>query len=96
VFDGVLEIARFNRSGGMGSNEEYFAAGVGWDPDAHAASSDALRLVFYDPQTSGGLLVAVSPGIADRAEAAMRAAGVAARRVGGVQAAIPHIFIHVI
>jgi selenide, water dikinase len=93
VFDGVLEIARGNRSGGMESNEEHFAVGVQWDAPG---SGDALRLVIYDPQTSGGLLVAVNHGAADDAETAMRAAGVDARRVGRAQAPIPNVNIGVV
>jgi selenide,water dikinase len=93
VFDGVLEIAQLNQSGGMGSNEEHFAAGVRWEA---VEMAEGLPLVVYDPQTSGGLLVAASQGAADAAEAALGAAGVDVRRVGRVQAAIPNINIRVI
>ena len=54
LFDGVLAIAGRNRSGGMGSNQEHFASGVRVDPGVDA-DREAL---LYDPQTSGGLLVA--------------------------------------
>jgi len=96
VFEGVLEIAQLNKSGGMGSNQDHFAAGVQWEARAAAGAGDALRLTFYDPQTSGGLLVAVSAGAADAAEAALKAAGVDGRRVGSVQAPIPNINIRVV
>jgi selenide,water dikinase len=55
VFDGVLAIAGSNRSGGMGSNLEHYGEAVRIDPGV----DDALAAVLYDPQTSGGLLVAV-------------------------------------
>jgi len=42
------------------------------------------RDLLFDPQTSGGLLVAIAPEAADAALAAMERRGVAARRVGQV------------
>jgi len=61
LFDGVLEIAEQNRSGGMNTNRAHFASRL------HAPRV-ALELlaVCFDPQTSGGLLASVD---ADRAEA---------------------------
>jgi selenide, water dikinase len=40
--------------------------------------------LLYDPQTSGGLLVAADPGAAASVEAALRAGGVMASRLGTV------------
>ena len=78
VFAGVLAIAAANRSGGLGSNQEHFAAGVtverGVDPDREA--------ILYDPQTSGGLLIAASGEAADRVALALASAGVTASRIG--------------
>ena len=78
----TLAIAGANRSGGLGSNEEHFGKEVeidpGIDPDRAA--------ILFDPQTSGGLLVAVSYGFADQVQAALTAAGVAAVRIGSVGA----------
>jgi selenide,water dikinase len=97
VFDGVLAIAAHNQSGGLSSNEAHFSGGVRvefvWPVDsAQPQASETVRLmslvpVLYDPQTSGGLLVAVDPRRQDEAEQAMRAAGVAAIRVGSVEPA---------
>ena len=83
VFTGVLAIAGLNRSGGLESNQEYFAGGVtvepGVDPDREA--------ILYDPQTSGGLLVAASSDSADRVGEALASAQVRAARIGTVGAA---------
>jgi len=94
MFDGVLAIARQNTSGGLRTNQEHFAAGVRWG--AGDAADAGIELLLYDPQTSGGLLVAVDAGAAAAAEAALRAAGVDARHVGVVEPPIPHINIHMV
>jgi len=77
---GALELARRNRSGGLGTNEAYFqakvSAGPGIDPD--------VLTLLYDPQTSGGLLAAVAPQHEAAVIAALAAAGVRGVRVGVV------------
>ena len=88
VFTGVLAIAAQNRSGGLGSNHEHFAGSVkmsGVNPDR--------EVILYDPQTSGGLLIAVSSGAADRVADALVAAGVAASRIGSVGEALPGVHV---
>jgi selenide,water dikinase len=91
LFDGVLALALTNRSGGMQSNQEHFGAGVrfaeGVDP--------ALQALLFDPQTSGGLLIAVAGPAAASVEAALTAAGVPAARVGLVEPGIPSVQIAV-
>jgi selenide,water dikinase len=89
VFDGVLAIVAPNRSGGLGSNQEHFAAGV--TIDAGVASD--LETILYDPQTSGGLLVAASAEAARRVGEAFDAAGVSAVRIGTVVPGQPNIQI---
>ena len=83
VFHGVLAIAGRNRSGGLDSNQGHFAAGVrverGVDPDR--------EMILYDPQTSGGLLIAASGDAADRVAEALAAARVPAARIGSIEAA---------
>jgi selenide,water dikinase len=79
VFDGVLEIARKNRSGGLGNNREHFEAGV----DMADLPEDWQDLLF-DPQTSGGLLVSIDQLQADLALQVLAAAGVKAARIGSV------------
>ena len=83
VLEGVRDLASTNRSGGMGSNREHFAAGTSLD----AGVDPALVDVAFDPQTSGGLLVAVAAGAADAILAAMTAVGAGAAVVGRVSAA---------
>ena len=51
------------------------------------------KRVLYDPQTSGGLLVAVSAESADQAAAAFAAAGVAAARIGTAGRPVPGVQI---
>ena len=85
VFRGVLAIAALNRSGGLVSNQEHFANSVrvdpGVDPDREA--------ILYDPQTSGGLLIAASRDVADAVAQALATAGVPAARIGTVGPAQP-------
>jgi selenide,water dikinase len=80
VFDGVLEIARKNRSGGTVSNREYFEAGV----DMAKGLPDDWQDLLFDPQTSGGLLVAIDQLQAPMALQTLAAAGVIAARIGSV------------
>ncbi len=80
LIPGALDLAS-NRSGGMKTNEEYFAAGVA---GRDGVAPDRLALLF-DPQTSGGLLVAVDPASAAAAASAFSAAGVTAARIGAAR-----------
>ena len=85
VFRGVLEIAGLNRSGGLASNEAHFAAGVTMAPGVDLA----MQAVLYDPQTSGGLLIAVRGDASDRVAEALGIAGVTAARIGNVGNPVP-------
>ena len=80
VFAGVLEMVGRNRSGGMGSNQEHFEGGVQFRPDV----PEVYRDLLYDPQTSGGLLIAIDESQAAEALQALVEAGVPAARVGAV------------
>ena len=79
-FAGVLDIAQKNRSGGMISNREFFGELVDFGKDVPSEVQDLL----YDPQTSGGLFVAIDQLNADRALQVLATAGVMAARVGAV------------
>lgn len=85
VFTGVLAIAERNRSGGMGSNQDYFSGEVRIDPGVGAD----LECLLYDPQTSGGLLIAAAGDAAEHVAAALRGAGVRVSRIGVVLRARP-------
>jgi selenide,water dikinase len=85
VFDGALKIATSNQSGGMGSNRDHFSGSVRTGDGAQPVTPD-LEALLYDPQTSGGLLIAAAEDRADEVEAALRAAGVPAPKVGRAEA----------
>jgi len=53
----------------------------------------ALQVVLYDPQTSGGLLIAASQNAAGLVAGALAAAGVLGARIGRVEALRPGIRI---
>ena len=83
VFAGVAGIARQNRSGGLTSNQEHFGRGVEVAPEVPID----LIAILFDPQTSGGLLIAVDAAHeADVAERLVRA-GDGAWRIGRVSSA---------
>jgi selenide,water dikinase len=89
LFDGVLAIVGPNQSGGLGSNREHFAAGV----TIEAGVATDLETLLYDPQTSGGLLVAAAADAADQVAEAFHAARVTAVRIGAVGRREPGIQI---
>jgi selenide,water dikinase len=65
LYDGALAAAeRGGRTGGDKRNREYLSSHV------ISEASDALDALSFDPQTSGGLLAAIAPAAARRAEAA--------------------------
>jgi selenide, water dikinase len=76
LLPGARELAPRFQPGGLKANQRQFATSV-----LDQAAEDApLRALFYDPQTSGGLLLLVPPG----AVAAVLAALPGARRIGRV------------
>lgn len=94
LFEGVLPIVAANRSGGLASNREHFSPRVRFEAGkADIQATSALADLFYDPQTSGGLLIAMPA--ADAAEAARRleAAGVPVHQVGRVMDRTEHDII---
>jgi selenide,water dikinase len=92
VFDGVRDIARANRSGGLLSNQEHFAAGV---RAAERIDPDLLSLL-YDPQTSGGLLISAVASSADEVARALESAGVRAPRIGRVAARSDGVLVEIV
>jgi selenide,water dikinase len=67
--------------GGTCNNEQTFEAHVTFD-----GITDEMQQLLYTPETSGGLLIALSPAEADRLEALCREAGQPVWRVGEVVA----------
>jgi selenide, water dikinase len=80
-FPGAVEAAREGHlSGGLKNNRAF----IGDCAEFTANVSEVLQNLLFDPQTSGGLLVASAPESADFALNALKAHGVPARRVGNV------------
>jgi selenide,water dikinase len=78
LLDGVRALASANRSGGMTSNRDHFEATLSVDDGV----DPSLTLIAFDPQTSGGLLVAIAPAAAADLRQAMSSAGVGAFEIG--------------
>ena len=83
LFAGVLDMVSRNRSGGMVSNQEHFGNGV----EVGGQVGEILLDLLFDPQTSGGLLIAVAEEDAQPLVGSLLAAGVAAAHIGQVEAA---------
>jgi selenide,water dikinase len=80
-FPGALDAAREGHlSGGLKNNRAFIGECAVFDARVPAEYQDLL----FDPQTSGGFLVAISADHADSALAALERHGVFARRVGRV------------
>jgi selenide, water dikinase len=80
-FPGALQAAREGHiAGGLKSNRSFVGECVGFAQSVPQEYQDLL----FDPQTSGGLLVAIAAEAAGEALMALERHGVAARRVGRV------------
>ena len=80
---GALDLARDGvETGGAAHNRRF----VGADLEVGAGVPDELVALAHDPQTSGGLLAAVPHDRLDRVVSDLDQAGVAAWRIGGVEA----------
>ncbi|HXE34290.1 MAG TPA: selenide, water dikinase SelD [Verrucomicrobiae bacterium] len=91
-FSGALEAAREGHlSGGLKNNRAFVGDCALFESSVPAEYQDLL----FDPQTSGGFLVAIAPDHVDSALAALARYGVAARRVGQViRKTTPLIRVH--
>jgi len=81
VLEGALVLAAANTPGGGRTNESHFGPRVRIAP----AVGPDLRLVAFDPQTSGGLLLAVEPTATAHVIGRLQDAGVPACVVGRVE-----------
>jgi selenide, water dikinase len=80
-FPGAVDAAREGHlSGGLKNNRAFIGDCAAFD----AAVSPEYQDLLFDPQTSGGLLVAIAPDAADAALAALQRHGISANRVGRV------------
>jgi len=78
---GAVEAAREGfLPGGLKNNRDFIGDCVGFAEDVPQEYRDLL----FDPQTSGGLLIATSPESAEAATSALDGQGVSARRIGKV------------
>ena len=84
---GVREMAAGSRPGGLATNLEHFERGVG---GAAGVDRDLLWLL-YDPQTSGGLLIAAAPQHAETVGGALMRAGIAAVNIGSAAPRGAHV-----
>jgi selenide, water dikinase len=91
-FPGAVEAAREGHlSGGLKNNRAFIADCVAFESSVPSEYQDLL----FDPQTSGGLLIAVAAEAADAALAALKRQNLTASRVGVViEKTSPLIAIH--
>jgi selenide,water dikinase len=87
LLEGAVDLVERNSPGGARTNADHFSAGVLADSTADPRH---IQLLF-DPQTSGGLLVAVAPSSVDAAVDALGRGGAAVWRIGRVTAAGRHV-----
>jgi selenide, water dikinase len=80
TFPGVEALVEGNTPGGAKTNRDHFSTRARFAPTV----DETTQALFYDPQTSGGLLVSVAPAAADGVRAALQAAGVSFWTVGHV------------
>ena len=78
ILSGALALADSSKSGGMRSNVDYFESRT-----QIAGGIDPNRvLLLFDPQTSGGLLIAAAPDHAAAVDKALTRAGVVSVLIG--------------
>jgi len=81
VLEGALDCIRAGYiPGGLKANRDFAECRVGYDPSVPAD----IRTLLFDPQTAGGLLIAVAAEDAGTLTRALQDAGVAAVEIGEV------------
>ena len=84
-FDLAVKIAAQREGGGLRRNRAARGRAVRFAD----AVDEPLRRLFFDPQTSGGLLIAIAPDSADALLNALIAEGIMARQIGEAVAEHP-------
>jgi selenide,water dikinase len=83
LLPGALECVRAGYvPGGLNANREFAECVMGWE----VALPEELKTILFDPQTAGGLLIAVAREQTDELRQALDAAGVNAVEIGEVLA----------
>jgi selenide, water dikinase len=78
---GAIEAARAGFfSGGLKSNREFLEGCV----EFSSGLPDEIRALLYDPQTSGGLLIAIAPGLTGTLMPLLKNRGISAQIIGSV------------
>ena len=83
LLEGAYGLVGRNKTNGMKTNRDHFAPWIRVSPGVDPVLVD----LCYDPQTSGGLLIAVAAAAADTLAQALERQGVPAVRIGEVTAA---------
>ena len=90
VLDGALEcIGMDTTPAGLRANREFAECMV----DTARPIREELRTLLFDPQTAGGLLIAIDPQVAEVLVAELRAEGYPAAEVGAVFEGAPRIVL---
>ena len=82
LLEDVLNLATANFPGGGKTNRSHFDARIVWA----ASIGEPLRRVVYDPQTSGGLLLAIDQTHVQEARDLLEGRGIDGRVIGRVEA----------
>jgi selenide,water dikinase len=90
VFDGALQLAEQGvLSGGCKRGRQHLEGKVQLAASVPSSRAD----IFFDAETSGGLLVAVPEALAQRAQRALREAGVLAALIGAFEPRGEHVVV---
>ena len=82
LLQGALDCIRAGHiSGGLRANREFAECVVSYEGQVN----EAMRALLFDPQTAGGLLIAVSPSQSAALAAALESAGVHASEIGEIR-----------
>jgi selenide,water dikinase len=81
LLEGAIALAAGNSPGGAKTNDAHFGPGV----SVASTVPEAIRLIAFDPQTSGGLLLAIDATAAAHVLGKLADAGVQASVIGRVE-----------